>query len=82
MSMTYLDLVFKNKNILFAEKATPKLSGCSGSIFVTNGQLLECPITVDLNVRVEILVNGIRAGLATNKMVQLPILSTAPVDVK
>jgi len=70
-------------NKCFAVKSTPKLNGCLGFIFVTKGELFECPITVDLNsVRVEILVNEIPANSTTTQMVVLPILTADPVDVK
>jgi len=67
----------------FAEKSTPRLKGCSGRIFVTTGQSLKCPITVDLaSVRVEILVNGVVSGTTTTEMVVLPVQTKEPLDVK
>jgi len=67
----------------FVEKSTPTLKGCSGRIFVTTGQSLQCPITVDLeSVRVEILVNGVSTSTATTDTIVLRVLTADPLDVK
>jgi len=69
--------------LLFSEKSTPALKGCNGRIFVTTGQSLQCPITVDFDsVRVELLVNGVTSGTVSTEMLVLPVLTADPLDVK